>query len=258
MRRIMVIATNTFREAVRDRVLYNLVVFAVMMIGASLLVGRASIGIERLALVNLGLTSISLFGILISIFLGIGLVYKEMDKRTLYTVLAARPVRRWEFITGKWAGLVMTLVVNAAMMSVALFAGLLYVSGKLTSADWGVVAAIYLILLQYVLMTSLALLFSTFSTPLMSSLFAFALFVIGSYAGDLRRFANLASGFTRVVAYGMSYAVPNFAALNMILPAAHAVPISTKLVLLDSVYVFVYAGVCLSASILIFERRNLK
>ncbi|HEX8924691.1 MAG TPA: ABC transporter permease subunit, partial [Terriglobales bacterium] len=113
MRRIFVIATNTFREAVRDRVLYNLVVFAVIMIAASLLVGKASIGIERLALVNLGLTSISLFGILISIFLGIGLVYKEMDKRTLYTVLAARPVRRWEFITGKWAGLVLTLVVNA-------------------------------------------------------------------------------------------------------------------------------------------------
>lgn len=258
MRRIFTIATNTFREAVRDRVLYNLVVFAVIMIGASLLVGKASIGIERLALVNLGLTSISLFGILISIFLGISLVYKEMDKRTLYTVLAARPVRRWEFIAGKWAGLVLTLVVNAAMMSVALFAGLLYVSGKLTSADWGVVAAIYLILLQYVLMTSLALLFSTFSTPLMSAIFAFALFVIGSYGEDLRRFASLASGATRVIAYGLSYAVPNFAALNMILPAAHSAPISGRLVLLDSVYVLVYAGVCLSASVLVFERRNLK
>ena len=93
--RIAAIASNTFREAVRDRVLYNLIGFAVLMAGASILVGQISIDIEKLVVINLGLTAVSLFGVIIAIFIGIGLVSKEIDKRTLYTVLS-RPVRRWE------------------------------------------------------------------------------------------------------------------------------------------------------------------
>src|SRR5262249_61811620 len=98
--RVAHVAFNTFREAVRDRVLYNLIAFAVLLSGAAILVGQISIDIERLVVINLSLTAISLFGIVIAIFIGIGLVSKEIDKRTLYTVLS-RPVRRWEFIAGK-------------------------------------------------------------------------------------------------------------------------------------------------------------
>src|SRR5271166_5417164 len=102
--RVAYIAANTFREAVRDRVLYNLIAFAVLMSGAAILVGQISIDIERLVVVNLGLTAVSLFGLVIAIFIGIGLVSKEIEKRTLYTMLS-RPVRRWEFIIGKFFGL---------------------------------------------------------------------------------------------------------------------------------------------------------
>ena len=105
------IASNTFREAVRDRVLYNLIAFALLLSGAAIFVGQISIEIERLVVINLGLTAVSLFGIVIAIFIGIGLVSKEIEKRTLYTVLS-RPVRRWEFIVGKFLGLAGTLVVN--------------------------------------------------------------------------------------------------------------------------------------------------
>src|SRR6516225_7004797 len=118
--RIAYIASNTFREAVRDRVLYNLIVFALLMSGAAVLVGQISIGIERLVVVNLGLTAISLFGMVIAIFIGIGLVSKEMERRTLYTVLS-RPVRRWEFIVGKFLGLSATLVVNTVCMALGVF-----------------------------------------------------------------------------------------------------------------------------------------
>jgi hypothetical protein len=107
--RLWAIAYNTYREAVRDRVLYNLILFALLIVGASVLFGQISLDINRIVLINLGLTAISLFGIIIAIFIGIGLVSKEIEKRTLYTVLAARPVRRWEFIAGKFLGLVMTL-----------------------------------------------------------------------------------------------------------------------------------------------------
>ena len=99
-----IVAVNTFREAVRDRVLYNLIVFALMMIGASILVGEISIGISRLVIINLGLSAISIFGLVMAVFIGVGLVYKEMEKRTLYSLLA-KPVRRWEFLVGKFGGL---------------------------------------------------------------------------------------------------------------------------------------------------------
>src|SRR5438270_7286327 len=132
--RVSTIAANTFREAVRDRVLYNLVFFAVLMAGGSILVGQISIDIERQVVVNLGLSAVSLFGVVIAIFIGIGLVSKEIEKRTLYTVLA-RPVRRWEYIVGKFCGLVVTLVVNTFLMSLGVFLALLYVAHRLDRGD---------------------------------------------------------------------------------------------------------------------------
>src|SRR2546425_2870323 len=132
--RILHIATNTFREAVRDRVLYNLIAFALLLTGAAVLVGQISIDIEKLVVINLGLTAVSLFGIVIAIFIGIGLVSKEIDKRTLYTVLS-RPVRRWEFIAGKFFGLAGTLVVNTFLMAIGVFAALAHVSRHFQSSD---------------------------------------------------------------------------------------------------------------------------
>src|SRR3954466_11460332 len=125
--RVFNIAFNTFREAVRDRVLYNLVAFALLMTGAAILVGQISIEIAWLVVVNLGLTAVSLFGMVIAIFIGIGLVSKEIEKRTLYTVLSL-PVRRCEFIVGKFLGLAGTLVVNTFFMAIGVFAALFYVA----------------------------------------------------------------------------------------------------------------------------------
>jgi ABC-type transport system involved in multi-copper enzyme maturation permease subunit len=183
--RILHIARNTFREAVRDRVLYNLIAFALLLSGAAIFVGQISIDIERLVVINLGLTAVSLFGIVIAIFIGIGLVSKEIEKRTLYTVLS-RPVRRWEFIVGKFFGLAGTLVVNAFLMAIGVFGALLYVAHKFSRPDALILIALYFIILEFLIICSLALLFSSFSSPLLSAVFAFSLFVIGSFADDLR------------------------------------------------------------------------
>src|SRR5512142_909662 len=191
--RVSAISYNTFREAVRDRVLYNLIFFALLLVASALLVGQITIGIERQVLINLGLTAISLFGIVIAIFIGIGLVSKEIDKKTLYTVLA-RPVRRWEFILGKFFGLVGTLAVNTFFMAVGFFAGVLYLAHTLSRQDVGLVIALYFIILQFVIVTAIALLFSSFSSPLLSAVFTFSLFIIGTFAEDLRGFAAMASG----------------------------------------------------------------
>src|SRR5204863_422459 len=162
--RILHIATNTFREAVRDRVLYNLIAFALLMTGAAVLVGQISIDIEKLVVINLGLTAVSLFGTVIAIFIGIGLVSKEIEKRTLYTVLS-RPVRRWEFIAGKFFGLAGTLIVNTFLMAIGVFAALLYVSRHFAVSDSSILSALYFIVLQVVIITALALFFSAFSSP---------------------------------------------------------------------------------------------
>lgn len=255
--RIYTIASNTFREAVRDRVLYNLIAFALLMVGAAILVGQISIGIERLVVLNLGLTAVSLFGMLISIFIGIGLVSKEIEKRTLYTVLS-RPVRRWEFIVGKYFGLAGTLVVNASLMTLGVFGALLYVAHKIERPDTWVLVAVYFIVLQFLMITALALLFSSFSSTIMSAVFAFSMFIIGTFAEDLRGFANMVHGVGGWFARAAAYAVPNFAALNVIAPVAHGESVAWRLILLNTIYSIMYAAAALSGAVIIFDRRNLK
>ena len=255
--RVVYIASNTFREAVRDRVLYNLIAFALLMVGASVLVAQISIDIERNVVVNLGLTSVSIFGLIIAIFIGIGLVSKEIDKRTLYTILS-RPVRRWEFILGTFGGLMATLVVNTFLMALGLFAALLYQSHHFQRADGYLLVALYFIVLEFMVITALALLFSSFSSPLLAAVFTFALFIIGTFSEDLRNFAALAHGTTRWAAMGAAYIVPNFAALNVISSVAHDQAVAGSLVLYNTLYTLLYAGTAIAGAMLIFEHRNLK
>ena len=257
MSRVVSISFNTFREAVRDRVLYNLIFFALLLVAASLLFGQISIGIERIVLVNLGLTAVSIFGVVIAIFIGIGLVSKEIDKRTLYTVLA-RPVRRWEFILGKFLGLVGTLVVNTFLMAIGFFAALLYLVHRFQRSDGYLLVAIYFIILQFVIVTALALLFSSFSSPLLSAVFAFSIFIIGTFAEDLRNFAAMTHGPARYFAIGLAHLVPNFTALNVISSVAHDQPVAAALVVYNTLYALLYSAAAIAAAALIFERRNLK
>jgi ABC-type transport system involved in multi-copper enzyme maturation permease subunit len=259
--RVSSIAFNTFREAVRDRVLYNLILFAVLIVGSALLLGQISIEIERLFLINLGLSAISLFGVVIAIFIGIGLVSKEIEKRTLYSILS-RPVRRWEFILGKYFGLVGTLTVNAALMAFGFFAALLYLSQvnyqSFQKADAYILIALYFILLQFVLITSLSLLFSSFSSPILSAVLSFALFIVGTFAEDIRVAAVMAGGKLGWMLVGIAYLVPNLGSLNVVSSVAHGQPVNSALILHNTLYVLTYSAAVIFAAILIFDRRNFK
>ena len=255
--RLTAITLNTFREAVRDRVLYNLILFVLLLVASAPLFSQISIGLERLILVNVGLSSISLFGVIIAIFIGIGLVSKEIEKRTLYTVLA-RPVRRWEFIVGKYFGLLLTLLVNAAFMTVGFYIALLVVDHGLNGNDARLLISVYFSLLVFLMMTALTLLFSSFSTPIFSAIFAFALFAIGTFADDLRNFAALSTGMTRWLTTAAAYLVPNFASMNVISRVAHDQPIGGSLIVYNTGYAILYSAAVITAALLIFERRNLK
>jgi ABC-type transport system involved in multi-copper enzyme maturation permease subunit len=253
-----VVAINTFREAVRDRVLYNLVFFALLMIGAAILVGQISIGIERLVIVNLGLSAISIFGLVMAVFIGVGLVYKEMEKRTLYSLLA-KPLRRWEFLVGKYAGLVLTLVINTALMTIGLAAALFYVGRPFVRSDASILIAIYFILLALALVTAVALFFSCFSSPMLSTLFTLGIYVAGVFSGDIRNFGALAkSPLLKTATSILYYLLPNFHDFNSIAAAAHGQSIPFALVWQNTLYALLYIVLLLFASSAIFSQRNLK
>ena len=258
MRTIGIVAVNTFREAVRDRVLYNLVFFALLMIAAAILVGQISIGIEDIVIVSLGLSAISLIGLLMAVFIGVSLVYKELDKRTLYAVLS-KPVRRWEFLLGKYAGLLLTLGVNTFFMTVGLLAAMLYVKRGLAAGDVSTVVAAYFILLKLGLVVALALLFSCFTTPLLAILFTGGLYVTGLFVHQIRTFRNITgSAALDAAAVWLSYLLPNFENFNVIAAAAHRRAIPGALIAQNTVYALIYAAVVLVAASVVFSRRNLK
>jgi Cu-processing system permease protein len=258
MRHAGVVALNTFREAVRDRVLYNLVFFALLMIAAAILVGQISIGIEQMVIVNLGLSAISLIGLLIAVFIGVGLVHKEIDKRTLYALLA-KPVRRWQFLLGKFGGLVLTLAVNTAAMAAGLFLAVLYIKHTLQPGDAVLLVAVYFILLKLALVVALAMLFSCFTTPLLAILFTAGLYAAGMFVPQLRDSqGNMLTGPAAALARWFSYLLPNFANFDVMAAAAHGRAIPGALVLQDTLYGALYCAIVLAAATMVFSRRDLK
>jgi len=258
MRRAGVVALNTFREAVRDRVLYNLVFFALLMMAAAVLVGQISIDIEQTVIVSLGLSAISLIGLLIAIFLGVALVSKEMDKRTLYALLA-KPVRRWEFLLGKFGGLVLTLAVNTAAMALGLLLVMLYVKHSLERSDAVVLVAVYFILLKLALVVALALLFSCFTTPLLAILFTVGLYIMGLYVQELRNMpVEVLSPAMAAFTKWLSYVLPNFENYNVMAMAAHGRAVPGILIEQNTLYTVVYCAIVLMAAAVVFSRRNLK
>jgi ABC-type transport system involved in multi-copper enzyme maturation permease subunit len=256
--RIAAIARNAFREAVRDRVLYNLVLFVLLLTGASIFIGELSGGQERKVIVDLGLSAMLLFGVFIAIFVGVGLVYKEIERRTIYAVFS-KPVGRGEFLVGRYLGLCLTLLVNVLVMGVGVSLALLYVShgwDPLIPTIWPAVLLIYM---ELMLLTAVALLFSSFSSPALSALLTFMVFIIGHFSADLKSLAvSLGSTSARYLITGLYYLLPNLANYSFITPAAHGRTPSAGFVFATALYALVYIGVILAAATLIFSRRNFK
>ena len=258
MSRILIVARNTFREAVRDRVLYNLVFFALLMIASAVIVGQISMDIETIVMVSLGLSAISLIGLLIAVFTGVGLVSKEIDKRTLHAVLA-KPLRRWEFLLGKFTGLVLTLTVNTAAMGAGLFLAMWYVKHSIARGDTVVLLAVYFILLKLTLVVALAMMFSCFTSPLLAILFTGGLYVAGLFVAQLRSLqVTQMSPHTQKFFAILSYLLPNFGNYDVMGAAAHGRAIPQILVLHNTLYTALYCAIVLSVAAIIFSRKDLK
>ena len=257
-RRVRSIAVNTFRESVRDRVLYNLILFVLILVAASVFLSDLSLDMESQFTAALGLSVMLVFGALIAIFIGVGLVYKEIDRRTIYNLLS-KPVHRYEFIIGKYLGLCLTLLVNTGVMVLGTELALLYVNGKIVPLHASVLAASYLVYLELALVVAVALMFSSFTTPMLAALFSFAVYVIGHFSRDLLDMAALSNSIvTKSVLTALYYLLPNLSNFAFITEASHARIVPLRMALSVTLYAIVYAGVLVSASVLIFQRRNFK
>jgi ABC-type transport system involved in multi-copper enzyme maturation permease subunit len=257
-RRVAAIARNAFREAVRDRVLYNLVIFALLLIAGAILLGELSAGQEAKIIVDLGLSAILLFGVFIAIFVGVGLVYKEIERRTLYAILS-KPIGRGEFLLGKYLGLCVTLLVNVAVMGMGLSLALLYVERGWNPLIPRIWPAVLLIYVELMILTGVAMLFSSFSSPALSALLTFFVFVIGHFSSDLKVLSQtMAAAPTRWFFAALYYVLPNLSNYNAITAASHGFSPDARLFTTSVAYGVVYVGMLLAATTLIFRRRNLK
>lgn len=256
--RIGTIARNAFREAVRDRVLYNLVLFVLLLTAGAIFLGELSGGQEAKIIVDLGLSSILLFGVFIAIFVGVGLVHKEIERRTIYAILS-KPIGRGEFLLGKYLGLCLTLLVNVVVMGAGVSLALLYVRRGWDPLIVSIWPAILLIYLELAILTAVALLFSSFSSPALSALLTFFVFIAGHFSADLKTFAaSLGGTAARWFFTGLYYLLPNFANYSQITPAAHGYAPSATTLLIAVLYATLYAAVVLAAGTLVFNQRNFK
>jgi len=171
MRRVFVIGLNTFRENLREKLLYNLVIFALLIIGSSILLQRLNLGDSSRLIVDLGLAAINIFGVLIAIFIGIGIVSKEIDKKTISTIIS-KPVPRYEFLLGKYLGLSITLLVNTLIMLAGFLLVLLYMDVPISVLLF---KAVFLIFLELMVVTAVAFMLSTFTTPTLSVIFTLSI-----------------------------------------------------------------------------------
>lgn len=251
MRTLWGLAHNTFRETVRDRILYVLLVFACVMIASSLLFGTFTFAQDRKLVLDLGLGTIELFGVAIALFVGTNMVFKEVDRRTVYIVLT-KPVPRALFLLGKFLGLAMTLAVLLLLMGAA-FGGLALVKGWF---DPALLMAIAMIGLQLLVLVALTVFFSTFTSPLLSMILTFCLYVIGHNTEALRLVAKTATPAVRGLVNALYYLLPNLSTFEVKNGAVYGDAIPGWRWLWAIGYGLAYTFALLASAAAIFERRE--
>jgi ABC-type transport system involved in multi-copper enzyme maturation permease subunit len=251
--RITAIALNTFRETIRDRILYLLLFFAASTIIFSRFLALITVGDRVKIIKDVGLASLSLFGALMAIVIGTQLVYKEIDKKTIFTLLS-KPIHRYQFLLGKFLGLALTLLIMLLLMSL-IFLVLVFL--HTSQIDWNLLKAIYLIFLELLLITSVAILFSCFSTPILSSIFSLSFYLVGHLSWGLETLIQkIKAGPQRVLAQVLYLLVPDLENFNIKTEIVHGLPLSSQFFLFTTLYGIFYTLFVLTIAFLIFRKRD--
>ena len=255
MIRIRAVALNTFREAVRDRIFTSILFFAGAFILASLALQEVTIGDQAKVVRSVGQGSIDLFGAIVAMFLGVSIVWKELDKRTIYTILS-KPLPRWQFIVGKYAGLLVTIAAELLIL------GLVYV--LLLTVMQGFPPGVFFVSMgtlffELMLLTAWATLFSASSSPTTATAFTLSVFVIGHLADDIWLYGSQAeSEFAQWIARGLYWVLPNFEVFSIRTEAVHELPIPWAQVGGSVAYGLAYSAAVLCVAVFVFQRRDVK
>jgi len=255
IQRIWAIATNTVREAVRNKLLYTLLFFAVFVIAVAVLIATLSYVEGERIIQDVGLAAIRLFSLGIAVFVGIGLIHGEVERRTIYTILS-KPVSRTDFLLGKWLGLVLTVWMQLVLMGVAFTAVSLATGAPL---DAGHVTALSMVGMELVVVVAIATFFSSFTTPMLSALFTLGIWAAGHLSRDLYALGQQAENPTLTTAATWLYRLlPDLEGFNLTIQAVHGLPITAEEVALPILYGVGYATAVLIAAAAIFRRRDMK
>lgn len=261
MNKIFTIALNTYKEAVRNKIFYIIAVFALVLLAFSLVLATLALGEDDRIIKHVGLSAISIFGLLMATFVGVNLVYEELDKRTIYTIVASG-VRRYEFLVGKFLGLFLTVVANVLLMSVLLC--LLIMVWPDSSITATLILAVYLFLFEMLVVSALAILFSSFSTPVLSAVLTFMCWVIGHMSEDLlewskRLYEQGAIAFSGMLKF-IYYLLPNLEVFNLKNQVIYQEDIGHVFhhLFLYPLYAIFYSGILLIIAIVSFARRDFK
>jgi ABC-type transport system involved in multi-copper enzyme maturation permease subunit len=268
MRSALLVARHVFKDSVRDKVLYAIVAFAILLMATSYLIGQLTAGQDVKIIKDLGLAAMSLFGLFIAIFIGIGLVAREIERRSIYALLA-KPVGRPAFVVGKYLGLVATLFVNLGVMALAYYAVLAYMSHSLPESalkagppvtDPRLLVGIVMIGGELALLTAVALFCSTFSSSaLLSAGLTLGVWVMGQFGADLKNLGTVVeSPAAGAIGRGLYYILPNFAAFDVKAQVVHGLPIAASDVAWTLLYGAAYIALLVAGSVFIFSRRDFK
>jgi Cu-processing system permease protein len=254
----LTLAANTFREALRERLLYNLVVFAVVLTAGSLGISLLTLGDQTRIIADVGTGSAQIFGTLIAVFVGVALVSRELDRRTSYALLA-RPVSRAEFVVGKYLGLLATLAVNVGVMGAATAVVLLVHRGDLSGLRGALIAAHVVMLAQLAICGAFAVLFACYSTATLATIFTLSIVAAGHVFGEVRGFWLRApeagmKGLVRV----LDVVLPNLALLDLKAAVTYGDAVSLVSVVGRVAYGLGYAGVVVALAAVVFSRKDVR
>lgn len=255
MSRLWAIALNTFREAVRDRVLYSILFFGVGVILLSLALSEVTIGDQDKVVRSVAQGAVDLFANIIAMFLGVSLVWKELDQRTIYTVIS-KPIPRWMFVLGKYLGLMLTLSAEVAILCVV-YTGLMI--AQQGAPEPVVFVSMGLLMLQLGLLTAWATLFSSYSNPMTATAFTLAVFVIGHLADDIWVYGSQASSpAVQAIARALYWVLPNFELMDIRPWAVHHRPVPTDRLWPALTYGLGYTAAVLAAAAAVFQNKDVK
>ncbi len=252
--RVAEVAVHTLKETIRDRVFAVSLLFAAILIAGSVALSPLAAGQRGKVIQDVGLAAITAIGVFLAVFVGASLVHREMERRTIYTLLA-RPVGRTEYLIGKYIGVVLTLSLNVAAMG-ALYLAL--IAFHLHDFTAGHVAAVYLIAVELAVLAAFSVLFSVVSSPALGGLFTLAVFVVGHLAEDLQRFATLLPpGWTRSIARAAALFVPNLELFNVKGMVVYGKPVEPGLLVWATLYALGFVASAMLVAAVAFRRKDL-